>query len=130
MDEIFHNYKNHPESKLEGNIGELERRDLGVRSTMYIGKESNNLDESMVFGVQEKVYTLYLDDKAKGLKKRDMEEFIEHLSTKDARNYGISERRLRGWQKHIEEKTPYFISQRNLKKLFRIKRTRRLEICI
>jgi hypothetical protein len=89
---------------------------------VYIGKESNNLDESMVFGVQENDSILYLDEKAKRIKKQDMEEFILHLSPKDARIYRISERRLRDWQKRIEDRTPFDISKRNLKKLSRIKR--------
>lgn len=122
MDEIFHNYKNHPESKFGGDIGILERRNLFAKSTMLTGKESNNLDESMVFGIQDSDYTIYLDDKTKLMKKRELEELILHLSPKVARIYRISERRLRGWRKCIEDKTPYFISQRNLKKLFRIKR--------
>ena len=122
MDEIFHNYKNHPESKFKGDIGILERRDLFAKSTVLTGKESNNLDESQVFGVQESDYTLYHDDKAKLLKKRELEELILHLSPKVARNYRIDERRLRDWKKHIEDKTPYIISNRNLRKLFRIKR--------
>jgi hypothetical protein len=86
------------------------------------GKESNNLDESQVFGVQENDYTIYLDDKTKRMKRQDMEEFILHLSPKDARIYRISERTLRDWKKHIEDKIPFPISPRNLKKLFRIKR--------
>jgi hypothetical protein len=89
----------------------------------FPGKESNNLDESMVFGVQENDSTLYLDDKAKRMKKQDMEEFILHLSPKIARIYRISERRLRDWQKCIENKIPFDISKKNLKKLYRIKKT-------
>ena len=122
MDELFYNYKNHPESKFEGNIGILERRDLVVRSTLYIGKESNNLEESTVFGVQENVSTLYLDEKAKRMKKQDMEEFILHLSPKEARIYRISERRLRDWQKSIENKIRFDISKKNLNKLYKSKR--------
>ena len=122
MDEIFHNYMNHPESKFEGNIGILERRDLFAKSTVLTGKESNNLDESEVFGVQEKNYTLYLDDKAKLMNKQDMEEFILHLSPKVAHIHMIPDRTLRYWQKCIEGKIPFPISPRNLKKLFRIKR--------
>lgn len=76
----------------------------------------------MVFGVQENDSILYLDEKAKRIKKQDMEEFILHLSPKDARIYRISERRLRDWQKRIEDRTPFDISKRNLKKLSRIKR--------
>ena len=122
MDEIVHNYKNHPESKFEGNIGILERRDLFAKSTVLTGKESNNLDESQVFGVQENDYTIYLDDKAKLMKKKDMEEFILQLSPKVARNHRISDRTLRYWQQCIEGKIPFPISPRNLKKLYRIMR--------
>ncbi len=50
-------------------IGILERRDLFAKSTVLTGKESNNLDESQVFGVQENDYTIYLNDKTKLLKK-------------------------------------------------------------
>ncbi len=99
-----------------------------ARSPLYIGKESNNLDESQVFGVQENDYSIYLDDKAKLEKKQDMDEFIMHLSPKVAHDYGIPERTLRDWQKHIEDKIPFNISKKNLNKLYRIKRTQRLEI--
>jgi hypothetical protein len=95
---------------------------------LYIGKESNNQDESQVFGVQENDYSIYLDDKAKLMKKRELEELILHLSSKIALNYRISERRLRGWRKCIENNIPFVISQRNLNKLYRIMRTQRLEI--
>lgn len=89
---------------------------------IHTWKESNNLDESMVLGVQEGDYIIYLDDKAKRMKKRELEELILNLSSKVARIYRLSERRLRDWQKHVEDRTPYFISQKNLKKLSRIKK--------
>ena len=100
----------------------LERGDLFAESTVLTGKESNNLDESQVFGVQENDYTKYLDDKTKRMKKQDMEEFILQLSSKVARNHRVSDRTLRYWQKCIEGKILFPISTRNSKKLYRIMR--------
>ena len=43
-------FKNHPESKFEGDVGILERKHLTMGSKVYIGKESNRLEEVSVLG--------------------------------------------------------------------------------
>jgi len=40
------NYYNHPEAKLEGDIGTLKRRQMQIDAYTYIGKESNDIDET------------------------------------------------------------------------------------
>ncbi|WMW23199.1 hypothetical protein RE476_05045 [Methanolobus mangrovi] len=38
-------YANHPEPKFDGDVGILERRHVYADSVIYIGKESNNIEE-------------------------------------------------------------------------------------
>jgi hypothetical protein len=49
---VFERYIDHPESKSEGDIGLLERRHMyvGKDSTHYIGKESDDLEETIMEG--------------------------------------------------------------------------------
>ena len=53
MDTIFSEYLDHKESKFEGNLRVLERRHLNICSISNLGKESNNLEESELFGVKD-----------------------------------------------------------------------------
>lgn len=39
---------NHPESKLNGNIGLLQRKTITVSDVKYIGKETNNIDTEIL----------------------------------------------------------------------------------
>jgi hypothetical protein len=41
-------YINHPESKYEGDIGQLERRHIHVSEIVHIGKEANNIEEELL----------------------------------------------------------------------------------
>jgi hypothetical protein len=54
-------YIDHPESKFrEGNLaGKLHRRHVKVQQIRYIGKESNDLEQTETLGVDEDTYTDY-----------------------------------------------------------------------
>ena len=75
MEQVILDYWNHKESKFEGDNGELSRKHLVFCSPdiKYIGKESNELEESEVVGVLEGNYTVYEDlaDKARALTEAD-----------------------------------------------------------
>ena len=53
LKEIFWDYVNHPESKFDGRKGVLKRKYLQITNIVAIGKESNNLDESEILGLDE-----------------------------------------------------------------------------
>lgn len=61
LSEVIYEYMEHPESKSEGDIGLLKRRYITIddKSIHYIGKESNELDESQIIGVDDNNYTEY-----------------------------------------------------------------------
>jgi len=52
----FREYLNHPESKFDGNIGVLKRKHIVASRVLHIGKESDNLDESEILGVDSESY--------------------------------------------------------------------------
>lgn len=55
---VFWDYVNHPEAKFDGDIGVLKRKHVVVGSVVHIGKESNNLEQAGVLGVQGDDYDL------------------------------------------------------------------------
>jgi hypothetical protein len=63
LSELINEYMNHPEAKSEGSMGLLQRRHVHVdeASIRYIGKESNQLEESETVGVEATNYTVYED---------------------------------------------------------------------
>ncbi len=71
MDKVIMDYWMHPESKFNGEEGILSRKNITIsaESIKYIGKESNELEESEIIGVSDGNYTLYenLIEKAKSL---------------------------------------------------------------
>lgn len=75
MEEVIWDYWKHPESKFKGDIGELSRKHVIFcpSDIKYIGKESNELEESEVVGILDGNYTVYEDlaEKARGLTETD-----------------------------------------------------------
>ena len=63
LSEVIRDYVEHKESKSDGNIGELKRKHLLINrfSIRYIGKESNELEESDIVGVTDGNYAKYLN---------------------------------------------------------------------
>lgn len=59
FDNVFWSYVNHPEAKFDGDVGVLSRKHVLVNSVTHIGKESNNLEEAEVLGVQKDDYVIY-----------------------------------------------------------------------
>ena len=85
LSELLEDYMDHPESKSEGSIGLLERKHIIIdeSSIHYIGKESNELEESQIKGVEDDYYTEY----------RSMETYILkllNLTQEEAKKLGLS----------------------------------------
>ena len=95
LSETFSQYCNHPESKSSGEIGRLKRLKVRISksSIRYIGKESHNLEESNVMGVNQEPYSQYLD----------IAEKILSIRPKDSWKIGISRSNLLAIQKRIRQ---------------------------
>jgi len=87
-------YVNHKESKLDGDVGILEKRHVFVDDITYIGKETNNIEETGILDLPN--YTTYQNEEK--LKKR-----ILRLTTKEARIIGLNLETLRQIKKRIKE---------------------------
>lgn len=116
LDELFfgHNgYINHPESKSEGKIGLLVRKMITIskHSAIHIGKETNELEESQIMGVQAGNYLVYEDVDSK-LKNR-----ILNITKQEAQRFKISERTLRDWRAKIKNNKPLNLKKSLLSKL-------------
>ena len=85
-------------SKFDGNIGVLQRKHLQISNVITIGKESNNLEDSEVIGVDEKSYVLYQNQKID-------KEIILNMSVKDAKQLGIAKNQLYRLKKSVRNGT-------------------------
>ncbi|MEX0862907.1 hypothetical protein [Nitrosopumilus sp.] len=89
MNEVFSDYIRYNDAKSEGEIGLLSRRHLTINnsdSIHYIGKESNELEKSEIFGVLKEDTIQYVN-----FQKR-IREMIESLTLEKALEIGISRR--------------------------------------
>lgn len=92
--DIFLEYLNHHESKFDGGVGVLQRKHVVVSEIKHIGKESNNLDESEILGVNYDGYEIYenfenLDEKFAKLAQK-----VLVLKPRDVKEFGISKQTL------------------------------------
>lgn len=87
LSQIFWDYLNHPESKFDGNIGVLQRKHLKISNVITIGKESNDLEDSEIIGVDERSYVLYQNQKL------DMKRILD-MTVKDAKQRKIAKNQL------------------------------------
>ncbi|MCH8915536.1 MAG: hypothetical protein IIA82_06815, partial [Thaumarchaeota archaeon] len=97
LEAVLGSYIEHKESKLEGDSGVLKRRYLTINknSIRYIGKESNELEKSEIFGVSAKDTIQYVNYQKK------LREIIANLTLEKALGVGISKR------------TFYYLKQKN-----------------
>ena len=103
LSETFSQYCNHPESKSSGDTGKLKRLKIRISksSIRYIGKESHNIEESNVMGVNQEPYAQYLD----------IVEKILTIRPKDCWKIGISRSNLMLLQKKIRQN--HFVNLHN-----------------
>ena len=95
-------YMRHPESKFDGDIGVLKRKHVRITSIVHIGKESNGLDESELFGLDDSSYEIYQNDSEIDERFREIAPKILKLKPKDVKEYGVSKQTL--WNSKIKIK--------------------------
>lgn len=95
MTQIFWDYLNHPESKFDGDAGVLQRKHLKIINIVYIGKESNDLEESEVLGIDDETYLQYHDHNIPIQK-------ILDLKPKEARKFNIEKTQLQRIKKSLK----------------------------
>ncbi|HJW19328.1 MAG TPA: hypothetical protein VJ571_02075 [Candidatus Nitrosotalea sp.] len=91
---VFVEYLNHPESKFDGDVGILERKHVNVTGIIHIGKESNELEESELLGVDSGSYETYVDVKNLDKKFEKIALRVLELKPKDVKKFGISKQTL------------------------------------
>ncbi|WP_084272643.1 hypothetical protein [Picrophilus oshimae] len=90
-------YIRHDDHKFDyDDEGITHRKHIIANRIRYIGKESNNLDESMVIGIDEDSYLEYENIK-------ELYNWILSLKSKDVKDKGISERDLRNFKQKIRQ---------------------------
>lgn len=89
--DVFWSYVNHPEAKFDGDVGVLKRKHVTVNSVTHIGKESNNLEQVEILGVEESDYVVY---RKGGERLRLYAEKILLAEPKDLEPFQISQQTL------------------------------------
>lgn len=92
--DLFLEYLNHPESKFDGNIGVLGRKNVWISDVIHIGKESNKLDESEMIGLDDSSYEIYQNHSEIDEKLRELAPRILELKPKDVKEFGVSKQTL------------------------------------
>jgi len=89
LEDVLKSYVRHNDNKFDyDNEGIAHRKHIIADQIRYIGKESNNIDEASVFGIDDDSYLEYenIDD---------FKQWILSLKPKDVRDKGISKMALR-----------------------------------
>ena len=87
MEDVLIRYIRHSDHKFDYIEGIAKRKHVTIDRIRYIGKESNNLDESMVLGLDKDSYLEYENIK-------EFYDFVLALKPKDVRDEGISKKTL------------------------------------
>lgn len=112
MNDIFWDYVNHPESKFDGKVGILQRKNLRITNVVCIGKESNDLEDNEVLGIDDETYLQYQNDKIPIVK-------ILGLTPKEAKKYDIGKTLLHRIKKSIKSES-YHFRKKTLEKIMKI----------
>jgi len=100
--DYFEEYFRHPESKFDGDVGVLKRKHVRISNIVHIGKESNGLDESELFGLDDSSYEIYQNDSEIDEKFKKLVPRILELKPKDVKKILISKQTLWNIKHHIE----------------------------
>ena len=106
-DELLH-YINHPESKLEGEVGILQRRHITADKVVYIGKEADKIEESQS-GLNKISLNTYNNPK-------DLERILS-LKWIEIKKCGIPESQFYALKKQLNEGKELKLSTKTLKRL-------------
>lgn len=123
LDSLFQEYKDHKESKSDGDLGILNRKHLFAESIIHIGKEADNIEESEVIGINDESYQVYSNGKTSTRLNVNSANLILNMDSGTAKKYGISESNLRYWKSQITEGKPIRVSRKNRTILSKIKRS-------
>jgi len=97
LEDVLTKYVMHNDNKLDyDSEGIAHRKHIVVNRIRYIGKESNNLDEASVLGIDDNSYLEYENI-------IDFKQWILSLKPKDVKDKGISERTLYKIKHRIKE---------------------------
>jgi len=106
LDEILTKYVMHNDNKFDyDNNGIAHRKHIIADQIRYIGKESNNLDDASVMGVNEDDYTEYTND-YEIVNSEEFKQWVLSLKPKDVIDKGISQRALYKVKIKIKNKQP------------------------
>ena len=100
MDNVLSEYINHPESKFEGDKGVLTRKHVMVHRIVYIGKESDKVDETSVLGVGSDGYSVYQSDEDR---LDYYKKIIFGISYDEAEKLGFDKKNWREYRKMLRE---------------------------
>jgi hypothetical protein len=88
LEDVLTQYVRHSDNKFDyDNQGIAHRKHIVVNRIRYIGKESNNIDEASVLGIDDDSYLEYENIE-------DFKQWILSLKPKDVKDKGISKQSL------------------------------------
>lgn len=114
FNDVLWQYVNHPEAKFDGDVGVLSRKHVTVNSVTHIGKESNNLEEAEILGVQKDDYVFYGSVVEQLLAHKEK---ISQAEPKDVKRYGISQQTLYNVKRAILNSNWNSISAKTIQRL-------------
>ncbi|WP_393970852.1 hypothetical protein OXIME_001093 [Oxyplasma meridianum] len=95
LDSVLIQYVKHNDNKFDYIEGIAQRKHIYLNKIRYIGKESNNLDETEIFGIDNDLYTEYENSEK-------FMEWILSLRPRDVKEHGISQQTLYNIKKQIQ----------------------------
>ena len=115
LDQVFEDYIEHPEAKSDGDVGVLERKHLEIDKDCikYIGKETNNLEFSMVRGVFAEDNNEYVNHQKK------IREIIDSLTLEKALEIDIDRREFYRLKNKLNRDTSIVLRKNTLEKLLK-----------
>ena len=100
---VFSEYRSHRKTKLDSSDSVVQRKHLVVTGVIHIRKESNKLDESELFGLDDSSYEIYQNGSEIAEKFRKLAPKILELNPKEVKELGISKQTL--W--NVKQKIKY-----------------------
>jgi len=119
LEDVLTQYVRHSDNKFYyDNQGIAHRKHIVVNRIRYIGKESNNLEEASVFGIDDDSFLEYENIE-------DFKQWILSLKPKDVRGKGISKQTLWNIKERISKNEMKYKSKA-LKGIYKVYQERKL----